>query len=389
MAPPVVNRLASAATAAPFVPETKKPEKAGLDFSCIVEPPPKRGRTNPPMPADAPESDRRGASTAPIANVAAPSLGGKQSQPPMAADAGAVAKPAPVAATTVPPFATGGTTAPFAPAGSQAPFEFTPPEAPKVRWFGWGSALLVAGCVAGYFQYQRMERERIEASRVDVTVAAAEAARVKIGEDPGPAGAPPPGVALDANGRPIDPQAVPAAGVAAKVGESASEAKKFGATPTPFTALKQAKAMIKDADDKRKAAYGTVEAMLDDPTGSAPLPGEANPPAKKTAAPAIVSVGPVQTGLPAGARLVDVKGDLIVIDGTKPTPNAAFIQWARTVKIGGVRPGAAARVLIGNASFGLEDEIDAQRGIVFVGYDESSRLVRFRDATGAELSLRR
>ena len=307
----------------------------------------------------------------------------------MAADAGAAAKPAPVAATTVPPFATGGTTAPFAPAGSQAPFEFTPPEAPKVRWFGWGSALLVAGCVAGYFQYQRMERERIEASRVDVTVAAAEAARVKIGEDPGPAGAPPPGVALDANGRAVDSRAAPPSLDAGKAGESASEAKKFGATPTPFTALKQAKAMIKDADDKRKAAYGTVEAMLDDPTGSAPLPGERPAEPKKPAVAQIVSVGPAQTGLPVGARLADSKGDLIVIDPTKPAPSAAFIAWARTVKIGGARPGASARVLIGKASFGVNDEVDAQRGIVFAGYDEAAHLLRFREPSGAELALRR
>lgn len=385
----MVNRLASAATAAPFVPEPKKPEKAGLDFSCIVEPPPKRVRTTPPMPAETPASDR-GVGSVPGVNPAEVAAPAGNSTPLLGAAAKpAPAGPTPVAATTVPPFAVGGTTAPFAPAGSQVPFEFTPPEPPKVRWFGWGTALLVAGCAAGYFQYQRMERERIEASRVDVTVAAADAARVKIGEDPGPAGAPPPGVVFDASGRPVDARAVPAAGAPAKAGEATAEAAKAGGMVTPFTALKQAKAMIKDADDKRKAAYGTVEAMLDDPTGSAPLPGEAAPAAKKSAAPAIVAVGPAQTGLPVGARLVDVKGDLIVIDVTKPTPNAAFIQWARTVKIGGVRPGAAARVLIGNASFGIDDEVEAQRGIVFVGYDDASRTVRFRDGSGAELSLRR
>ncbi len=385
----MVNRLASAATAAPFVPEAKKPEKAGLDFSCIVEPPPKRVRPNPSGPTESPATDRGTGPATPSPMPVAPAVA-KNSAPPLsAAAAGASASPAPLAATTVPPFGTGGTTAPFAAAESQAPFEFTPPEVPKVRWFGWGTALLVAGCAAGYFQYQRMERERIEASHVDVRVAAADAARVKIGEDPGPAGAPPPGFVLDASGRLVAPGAASSGTAATPPGGTATDVSKPGAMPTPFSALKQAKAMIKGADDKRKAAYGTVEAMLDDPTGSAPLPGEAVPVAKKPAAPAIVAVGPAQTGLPAGARLVDVKGDLIVIDVTKPTPNAGFIQWARTVKIGGVRPGAAARVLIGNASFGLDDEIDAQRGIVFVGYDDSSRMLRFRDATGAELSLRR
>lgn len=424
VAPPVVNRLASAATAAPFVPEPKKQEKSGLDFSCIVEPPPKRVRAVSPTSATEEPAPRSGNSTPPQPVPAAPRSGmipvSGGTNAPMAPATAIPAPKAAVAATTVAPFASGGTTAPFSPAGTQQPFEFQAPEPPKVKWFGWGTALLVAGCAAGYLQFQRMERERIESSRADVAQAAADAARIKIGDDPGPAGAPPKGTTLDlaastapstanaatasaanragnaststapaatpgiAPTKPTDAKAGPA-----KAGEGKSGDGLLFGMPTPFTALKQAKAMINDADQKRKAAYGTVEAMLDDPTGSAALPGEPAPEVKKPA-PKAVLVGPAQTGLPVGARLADIKGDLIVVDESKATPSASFIAWARTVKIGGARPGAAARVLIGNASFGIDDEVDAQRGIVFLGYDEASRLVRFREtATGAELSLKK
>lgn len=64
---------------------------------------------------------------------------------------------------------------------------------------------------------------------------------------------------------------------------------------------------------------------------------------------------------------------------------AAFRSWVDNVKISGVRVGSNPRILVGKVSFNRGDVVDEKLGIVFVGYDQDRRMVRFQDSSGAIL----
>jgi hypothetical protein len=322
-----VNRLVSSATAPPIVPDKQK-DLPQTNFSCLVEPP-RKGPTAPRLPARTVESA--------LAAKPASAPAVAKSPDPVPANSAAVA------ATTVPPFGVGGqSAAPFDPRDA-VKFEFKPEKRPRARLLSWSVVLLAAACSAGYFQYQRMERAKAEAALLP---------------EPGPAGV----------AKPTGPLA---------------------GMPTPFTALKQAKETIKDAGEKHKAAYDTVAAMMDDALGRTGLPEQKlAEPAKATPAPAGATVS-APTALVAGARLADVKGDLIYVDEKGGAPSRVFLIWATTVRIGGVRTGDEPRVLIGQAAYAASDLVDARRGIVFEGYDPVTQRLRFSEPSGAELLLRR
>jgi hypothetical protein len=248
---------------------------------------------------------------------------------------------APTPMATVPPFAQGGTTAPFARPASETPFVFTAEKPARVRWLSWSTLVLVAGCAAGYFQYQRMEQTSVEESSGTAPTAS----------QTGPVGTSP----------------------------AASAA-------TPFTALKQAKATIKDAGDKHRANYELVEKMLDDPnvaTVVAPTPPGAP----------IVSVGvdSAAVGRPkrdAVTALLGSDGEFFV-PADSPKPSLAFARWLRSVKIGGARLNDRPRVLIGAGAFTFGDVVEFNLGIVLEGYNAERRALRFREtSTGAVIERR-
>lgn len=339
--PPLVNRLVSSATAVPFVPEEKRPVAFDTSFSCVVEPPAKRRRSNG-------SADNTETSVRSVVPTAAPTAGaGAPVVTPNPALIGArpptnnAAATAPM--TTVPPFAQGGTNVPFTPPGSAAPFEFNPEKPPKVRWLSWSTLLLLAGCVAGYFQYQRMQQTRAEVPTVS--------APTSVAPEPPTAGA--------------------------SAGSSLA---------TPFTALKQAKATIKDAGEKHKASYELVEKMLDDPNAVV----DAAP--KPAAAPVVVApTEPEPSGRPkrdAVTALLGTDGEFFVPAGS-PKPSLAFARWVRSVKIGGARLTDRPRVLVGAGAFTFGDVVELNLGIVLEGYNSERRALQFKEtSTGAVIERR-
>lgn len=76
------------------------------------------------------------------------------------------------------------------------------------------------------------------------------------------------------------------------------------------------------------------------------------------------------------------------VEGEVGAASPAFVAWARSVRIGGVRLGAAPRVVIGGGIFAPGQTVDATSGAVFVRIDESKRQVRFREPSGVELAVR-
>lgn len=350
MPPPLINRLVSSATATPFVPEEKRPTISEIPFSCVVEPPPKRGRargasdekpaasalsvvpTTPPSPG----TTTPGRVPAVVPN---PTLASGRATPQASVPA------APMA--TMPPFAQGGTTAPFA-STSDAPFEFNPEKPPRVRWLSWSTVILIAGCVAGYFQYQRMQEARASTP----SLAAGAAAATALTEE-----------------KPASPPAP-------------------SSVATPFTALKQAKATIKDAGEKHKAAYELVEKMLDDPNAAVDA----------TTKPALAPIM-VQTPEPAPDASAKPKRDAVTallgtdgefsVPADSPKPTLRFARWVRAVKIGGARLSDNPRVLVGSTAFTFGDVVETNLGIVLDGYNAERRALRFKEtATGAVIERR-
>jgi hypothetical protein len=249
--------------------------------------------------------------------------------------------------------------------------EFTPPARPKARFLTGSVLILVVAGVAGYFQFQRVQKAQAEAAKAaEIAAATARAAAA------------------------ANPAAGSGANAAAPKGPAPTSVvagAPLGGMPTPFTALKQAKETLKDAGDRQKAAHDAVESLLSDPVGNASAPAGAAPAkAGASAGPAVtVTASSAGAALVPGARLTDVKGELIVVDTTKPPPTRNFLVWATTVRISGVRTGENPRVMIGGSPFEPGDTVDARRGVVFVGYEPETQQLRFSEQSGAQVLLRR
>lgn len=361
MPPPLINRLVSSATATPFVPEEKRPAISEIPFSCVVEPPAKRARPRgiaEEKPAAAPA--RSVVPTAPVAPTTAgkpavapnPLIASGRVSPALHASTSAQAlanaqtSAAPMA--TVPPFAVGGTNAPFA-STSETPFEFNPEKPPRVRWLSWSTGILLVGCVAGYFQYQRMQQAPAVAQAAPISPA---------------------------------PVAVPAEEKPANASATSSS------IATPFTALKQAKATIKDAGEKHKAAYDLVEKMLDDPNAAADATPKPAPPPVVVETSETAPDAAAKSKRDAVTALLGTDGEFFV-PADSPKPSVRFARWVRAVKIGGARLKDSPRVLIGSAAFTFGDIVETNLGITLDGYDAERRALRFREtATGAVIERR-
>lgn len=340
--PPVVNRLVSSATATPFVPE-ERPAISPLPFSCVVEPPAKKARVRIVPAKEKPAETPRAVvpTVAPGATRPAVVPNPALTTPARSAIAGADATIPPTPMATTPPFASGATTAPFA--TTQTPFEFNPEKPPRVRWWSWSTVLLLGGCVAGYFQYQHLQRAKLHVP-------------------------PPPAVA--------------APDTAEKTASAGSGASSIA---TPFTALKQAKATIKDAGEKHKAAYDLVEKMLDDPNAAvdaapkpiAPLPVAAPPDSEAANRPKRDAI----------TVLLGSDGEFVVPAGS-PKPSLAFARWLKAAKIGGARLTGQPRVLIGANAYTFGDVVELNLGVVLDGYNAETRALRFKEPSGAVIERR-
>ncbi|HRG55379.1 MAG TPA: hypothetical protein PLG56_05020, partial [Lacunisphaera sp.] len=71
-----------------------------------------------------------------------------------------------------------------------------------------------------------------------------------------------------------------------------------------------------------------------------------------------------------------------------PPPSNQFRAFVENLKISGVRGGATPRVFIGGTSFQKGDLVNPQLGITFEGYSSATRLLTFKDQTGAKVERR-
>jgi hypothetical protein len=71
-----------------------------------------------------------------------------------------------------------------------------------------------------------------------------------------------------------------------------------------------------------------------------------------------------------------------------PQPSVAFRGWVENLKIRGVRGGANPRVFIGASSYQKGDLVNPQMGITFEGYTDATRVLVFKDKSGATVERR-
>ncbi|HEY8993169.1 MAG TPA: hypothetical protein VIM71_00670, partial [Lacunisphaera sp.] len=71
-----------------------------------------------------------------------------------------------------------------------------------------------------------------------------------------------------------------------------------------------------------------------------------------------------------------------------PAPSIAFRGWVENLKISGVRGGANPRIFVGGTSYQPGDLVNPQLGITFVGYNDGTRMLTFRDKSGASVERR-
>lgn len=95
------------------------------------------------------------------------------------------------------------------------------------------------------------------------------------------------------------------------------------------------------------------------------------------------------TSAPEAAKAVVVAPPPIAaIDLGPPPPSVAFREWVSTLRIGSVRTGAKPRILIEKTSYDVGDTVNQQLGISFEGYNAATRMLIFKDRSGAIVERR-
>ncbi|HTL66746.1 MAG TPA: hypothetical protein VL200_03715 [Lacunisphaera sp.] len=71
-----------------------------------------------------------------------------------------------------------------------------------------------------------------------------------------------------------------------------------------------------------------------------------------------------------------------------PPASAEFKRWADDLRIMGVRSGRETRIFVGGTAYAPGDLINPQLGVTFVGYNAETRMLTFKDTTGAIVEKR-
>jgi hypothetical protein len=120
--------------------------------------------------------------------------------------------------------------------------------------------------------------------------------------------------------------------------------------------------------------------------------------AKPVKAPEPVVVEPAKTPVAEAPKAEPVVAAPVVakpVEPVAPPPppppppaSIAFKAWVENLKIMGVRSGSSPRVFIGGTSYAPGDLVNPQLGITFAGYKAETRMLIFKDASGAEVERR-
>ena len=92
---------------------------------------------------------------------------------------------------------------------------------------------------------------------------------------------------------------------------------------------------------------------------------------------------------PVAEKPVEVAAPVVPPPPPPPPPAShAFKAWVENLKVSGVRAGAVPKVFIGGTAYAPGDLVNPQLGISFAGYDSATRMIIFKDASGAKVERR-
>jgi hypothetical protein len=118
-----------------------------------------------------------------------------------------------------------------------------------------------------------------------------------------------------------------------------------------------------------------------------PKPAAVKPVVPAGQPPAPVAGGPTAaTPTPVPVAVVEPPPEPVVPPA--PAASPAFHAWVENLKIGGVRGGSTSRVFIGATAYAPGDVVNPQLGIVFEEYNAETRMLTFKDKTGAKVERR-
>ena len=148
-----------------------------------------------------------------------------------------------------------------------------------------------------------------------------------------------------------------------------------GVAATVAAVVEQAKEQAEAPVKEVMEADSTAKPAETKPTDAKPVDNKANP------APATVATAdakPAEEAKPVAPPKPP----------PPPPPSVAFRGWVENLKISGVRGGANPRVFVGKSSYQKGDLVNPQLGIIFEEYNDQTRMIVFKDKTGAKVERR-
>lgn len=135
------------------------------------------------------------------------------------------------------------------------------------------------------------------------------------------------------------------------------------------------------------AAKAPKPARSEPAEGNAPAvvsPGET----AATSTPAVVPAAPANTANPVPQPAPTSVNPPPPPPPPPPAPTPQFCAFVNHLKVNGVRTGPPARLFVDGLACRPGDTIDRSLGVVFVGVDDATKEIIFKDATGAEFRRR-
>ncbi len=161
---------------------------------------------------------------------------------------------------------------------------------------------------------------------------------------------------------------------------------KIVAKPVP----KPVAALVEEA--KQQAEAPVNEVMGADPTAkpAETKPAETKSTETKTAETKPAGTKPTETAAAVAATPAPKPAEEVkpATPPPPPAPSVAFRGWVENLKISGVRGGANPRVFVGKSSYLKGDLVNPQLGITFEEYNDQTRVLIFKDKTGARVERR-
>jgi hypothetical protein len=142
-------------------------------------------------------------------------------------------------------------------------------------------------------------------------------------------------------------------------------------------------AVVEQAKEQAEAPVNEVMG-----TDAAPKPADAKPAETKPTEPKTAPAAAAVAATPEPKPVEEAKPVAPPKPPPPPPASVAFRGWVENLKISGVRGGANPRVFVGKSSYQKGDLVNPQLGVIFEDYNDQTRMIVFKDKSGAKVERR-